>query len=110
MNPFEKFYKVKKTYEETKRMAASFDDIYEVDLEGNLANDFKIFIKLNDGIFEDIKNDEKWEMYQVISVYLQAHRDEIKEHLIKKLEERMEVARDIVLKDFKLIGSIKGGK
>ena len=108
MNPIEKFYKVKKTYDETKRMAASFDDIYKVDVKGVLADNFNIKIELDDSLFPDVKNDEKWEIYQIISVYIQAHRDEIKAMIIEKLKERMENARETVLKDLDIVEEVKG--
>ena len=45
MNAIEKFYKTKKTYDETKRMAASFDNIYDVDVKGVLTDNFNIKIE-----------------------------------------------------------------
>ena len=102
MNPVEEFYKKKKTYEDTNKLVGEFVNIHETDVKGNLNDGWQVVTKLIN-LFEDMGNDEKWEIYQIISVYIQAHRNEINEYLVKKLKERMKEAQKIFLKDFKLI-------
>lgn len=107
MNPFEDFYEKKDTYEKIKGIVGEFSNIYDIDVKGNLNDGWQIVIELRDNLVEDMGNDEKWEIYKYIEASILTHRDKISEHLVKKLEERMEIARGIVLKDFKLIGSKK---
>jgi len=101
MNPIEEFYKKKRTYEDVNRLVGEFTNIYETDVKGNLNDGWQIETKLRT-LFGDMGNDEKWEIYQIISVYIQSHQDKINEHLVKELKKRMEKNRSKVLKDFRL--------
>ena len=108
MNPFEDFYEKKNTYEKIKGIVGEFSNLFDIDVKGNLNDDWHIVIKLRNDLVADINNSEKWEIYKYIEASILTHRDKIGEHLIKKLGERMEEVRSIVIKDFKLIGSTKG--
>lgn len=107
MNQIDEFYKVKETYEVTKEMSKKYHSFYSAELKGDLANDWEITILLDNSLFANTKTDERWEIYKAIQEFLLDNRNKIKDHVVKRLEERMEEARYKVLKDLKLIKGVK---
>ena len=107
MNPMDEFYKRKKNYQGVILLTEKGFPICQLKVGKNNIGDNIVEIRLYNDTFNHINSADREEILYMIESYISDQRDKIKEFIIKRLKEKMEYAREEILKDFKLIGSIE---